>query len=241
MTDEGSRSATRALSILELLADVERPLSLAEITKELALPKTSVLALLRSLRSRNFATIDAEGRYGLGVQTFSVGAAYLHSMTPARAVETELQLLANELSAASHFAVLDGDEVIYLAKHDPPGSVIKLASSVGARLPATLTAVGKVQLAYASVTATDDLDAGVLSELAEVRQFGYAVDRGRTAAGICCVAAPVLNSDGCCGAIGVSYLLHDDRDIEAISEAVAMSARRASERLGARSKRVSHQ
>ena len=47
----------------------------------------------------------------------------------------------------SHFAVLEGDEVIYLAKHDPPGLGLKLASSLGARLPAAVTAVGKAQLA----------------------------------------------------------------------------------------------
>ncbi len=84
----------------------------------------------------------------MGLHSFEVGAAYLRSMTPVRSVTPELQWLTESLGVTSHFAVLEDDEVIYLAKHDPPGLGLKLASSLGARLPAAVTAVGKVQLAF---------------------------------------------------------------------------------------------
>ena len=103
-----------------------------------------------------------------------------------------------------------------------PGLGLKLASSLGARLPAAVTAVGKAQLAYQGLRSRCSVDgvartgdrrlgaarsdrAGPRAE--SVRQQGYAVDEGQTAVGIRCVAAPLFNDGGCCGAIGVSYLM----------------------------------
>ena len=187
-----------------------------------------------------------------GLRSFEVGAAYLRSMTPVRSVTPELQWLTESLGVTSHFAVLENEEVMYLAKHDPPGLGLKLASSLGARLPAAVTAVGKVQLAFrASGVPGVRPVAGVPGvpgeggaghataselglELEKVRRLGYAVDDGQTAVGIRCVAAPVFNDRGCCGAIGVSYLLGGVPAAPAVVDAVVEAAGRASARLGAR-------
>src|SRR5260370_34726501 len=99
----------------------------------------------------------------------------------------------------SHFAVLEGDEVVYLAKQDPPGTGVRLASSLGARLSAWTTAVGQAQLAFGDERAGPEA-ARAAGGLEEVRRRGYAVDEGTTAAGIRCVAAPVFGAGGCRGA-----------------------------------------
>jgi DNA-binding IclR family transcriptional regulator len=224
----GSRSVLRALEILELMASLDAPMSLARIAKEMDIPKTSCLGLLRALSAHDFIRQDENGSYGLGVRSFEVGAAYLRSMTPTRAVAGELRALTERLGMTSHFAILDGDEVVYLAKHDPPGSGVRLASALGARLPATTTAVGKAQLAFTRRAA----ESGGTSPLTEVRTRGYAVDEGTTAAGIRCVAAPVFDVTGCCGAIGVSYLAQDGAPVTEVCEPVMAAARRVSAELG---------
>lgn len=242
-----NRSVTRALAMLELLGRDERPMSLGEVAAHLQLPKSSALTLLRALVAREFCVVDQQGRYALGVRSFEVGAAYLRAMTPVRSVATELQWLTERLGVTSHFAVLDRDEVIYLAKHDPPDVGLKLASSLGARLPAAVTAVGKAQLAYRAGASRDPEDpravpvrsevrrpAELAAELAVVRRQGYATDEGETAAGIRCVAAPLFNSQGCCGAIGVSYLLGGGPAPDVVGGAIVQAARRASARLGGR-------
>ena len=48
-----------------------------------------------------------------------------------------------------HYAVLDGREVVYRAKVDPPAGAVRLTSTIGGRNPAHCTAVGKLLLAYA--------------------------------------------------------------------------------------------
>ena len=240
-----NRSVTRALSILELLSRGEEAMTLGEVATRLKLPKSSTLSLLRALVAGEFCVTDEKGLYALGVHTFEVGAGYLRSMTPVRSVTPELEWLTEVLGVTSHFAVLDGDEVIYLAKHDPPGLGLKLASSLGARLPAAVTAVGKAQLSY-RVCGPEDLatlssgdrswaPGGVNElglELERARKRGYAVDEGQTAVGIRCVAAPLFNDDGCCGAIGVSYLMGGGLSAFAVAKVVMDAAGRASARLG---------
>lgn len=226
----GNRSVGRALAILELLADTERPMSLADIAKGLELPKSSALSLMRALSLRGFVLSDVGGRYCLGVRSFEVGASYLRSMTPVRAVEQELAYLTESLGATSHFAVLQDDEVVYLAKHDPPGNGPKLASSLGARLPAAITAVGKAQLAHRRGDV--DTSGALADELEVVRIRGYAVDEGETALGIRCVAAPVFSDQGCCGAIGVSCLRQGGPRLEVMAQAVLRASGEASTRLG---------
>jgi DNA-binding IclR family transcriptional regulator len=222
-TAAGSRSVVRALEILDLLAATERPMSLAQIAKEFGIPKSSCLALLRALCARNFARQDESGAYALGLRTFEVGAAYLRAVTPVSAVTGELRALTERLGMTAHFAVLEGDEVVYLAKQDPPGTGVRLASSLGARLSARTTAVGKAQLAFATQGP---------GEFAEIRRRGYAVDEGVTAGGIRCVAAPVFGTSGCCGAIGVSHLMHGGPAIPVIADLLVSAAGRVSARLG---------
>ncbi|HEX5511980.1 MAG TPA: IclR family transcriptional regulator C-terminal domain-containing protein, partial [Actinomycetales bacterium] len=156
--------------------------------------------------------------------------------------------LTRALNITSHFAILDGADAVYLCKEDPPGLGVQLASSVGARLPSHLTAVGKACLAW---LARDEVaDHVVLSkagqrhgetslkelgaELDQVRERGYAFDDGEAALGIQCVAAPVFDTTGCRGAIGVSYLRDLPEPLDRISSMVVEAAARATTMLGGR-------
>jgi DNA-binding IclR family transcriptional regulator len=227
----GSRSVLRALEILDLLAVTERPLGLAQIAKEFGIPKSSCLALLRALCARKFVKQEPGGAYVLGLRSFEVGAAYLRAVTPVSAATAELHALTERLGMTSHFAVLEGDEVVYLAKQDPPGTGVRLASSLGARLSAWTTAVGQAQLAFGDERAGPEA-ARAAGALEEVRRRGYAVDEGTTAAGIRCVAAPVFGAGGCCGAVGVSYLMHGGRSVPVIGDLLVSAATRVSSELG---------
>ena len=198
----------------------------------LTIPKSSAADVLRALVARDFVAQDHDGRYSLGLGAFEIGAAYLRAMTPIASVRPELEALSGELSATSHFAVLDGDEVVYLATHDSALRALDLASALGARLPAATTAVGKAQLAFLSGRDEIHFESSRFVEFTRIRILGYAVDDGGTVTGVACVAAPVFSSNGCCGAIGVSTLISSEPKREVIVEAVCAAAARATLRLG---------
>jgi DNA-binding IclR family transcriptional regulator len=135
--------------------------------------------------------------------------------------------------------VIDKTDAVYLCKEDPPGLGVKLASSIGARLPSHLTAVGKVCLAWLGtdtlaehVSLSHPEDLVLLNkDLVEIRERGYATDDGAAAAGIHCVAAPVFGPSGACGAIGVSYLA-GAASTDSVADAVVAAAAKAGALLG---------
>ncbi|MEU8178017.1 IclR family transcriptional regulator [Microbispora hainanensis] len=218
------RSADRALSVLLKLAESPAPMTTMDIARECGLPKSSAHHLLNVMRSRNFVVYLEDRRaWALGLSAFEVGAAYMRNQPIHTRSRPFLNELTEELGDTSHLAVLRGTEVVYLAKHEPAHSQIRLVTEVGVRLPAHLTAVGRAILAHLGDDAVLRLYEGyswptrtgagprsiaeLVEVLAEVREAGVAMDDENTTSGIRCVAAPVLDHDGRpVAGIGVTFV-----------------------------------
>ena len=237
-----STSVVRAARILDRLAHSQTPMTLAEIASELGIPKSTAYTILRDLASESFVTVSSPPAYSIGLKAFEVGSAHLRASGTAGAVAPELARLTRALNITSHYAVLDGTEVLYLCKEDPPTLGIQLASAIGARLPSHLTAVGKACLAWLEADwpahvelATRGADGQTISlhdltaELAQIRVQGFAAE---DAAGIQGVAAPVFGLTGLKGAIGVSLLRGSAPSLDAVADDVKTAAARATIALG---------
>ncbi|WP_255555847.1 IclR family transcriptional regulator [Tessaracoccus palaemonis] len=136
-----------------------------------------------------------------------------------------LEALAGRFGETAHYAVLDGDEVVYRAKVDPPSGAVRLTSVIGGRNPARATGVGKALLAArfstraealewgrahpveqrTPNTLTDDEDFAV--ELMATRERGYAIDDQENEMGINCIAVRLTTAFGD-GAVSVSALAY---------------------------------
>jgi len=230
---------------LELLAGAEKPKTLTQIAEELGLAKSTTHGLLRELTAATFLELHEPAAYSIGLRTFEVGAAYLRRTGAVGVIAPELVGLTRTLNVTTHYAVLDGADAVYLCKEDPPGLGVQLASSIGARLPAELTAVGKASLAWlspatladhisppASQGGTPEVAERLLDELADIRRRGFATDSGEASAGIECVAAPVFDVSGPRGAIGVSYLLGLNKSVDEVADKVMTVAARVTGMLG---------
>ena len=234
-----NNSALKAIRILELLGASEKPLTLKQISEELGLPKSTAHGLLHTLVDTSFLELHKPAAYAIGLRAFEVGAAYLRRAGPVGIVAPELVGLTRALGVTAHYAVLDGPDAVYLCKEDPPGLGVQLASSIGARLPADVTAVGKACLAWLDDAAVGEhtghdaeMAAVMRARLATVRERGYATDDGEAATGIWCVAAPVFDLGGPRGAVGVSFLRGAREDAEDIAQHVMAAAARATSQLG---------
>lgn len=242
-----NNSVRRSLVLLETIADAAAPQQLRDLCAETGIPKSTALGMLRALADRRFVESGPDG-YRLGVRAFEVGYAYLRGASPVGAAQAELENLAATFQVTAHFAVLDGADVLYLDKKDPPDAYVRLASAIGTRLKAHHTAVGQAQLAtlsdtqviahvgtgpYAHDKGCRDRRA-LLARLADTRARGYACDDAETLSGVMCIAAPVMDiTGGCCGAVGISYLKQlRAPSVEPLVAAVKAAAQRASQRLG---------
>lgn len=210
---ESVKSSARTLDILEALA--ERRLSLTELAQRLAIPKSSLHAVLKTMLTRGWVRADATGtRFALGLRALAVGAAYVDSDDVVAMLAPALDDLAQRFGETVHLGRLDGSDVVYLAKRES-AHPLRLFSAIGRRLPAHSTALGKALLAARDDTAiprslakltprTIASPAALRAELAEVRGRGYAVDREENATGIMCFAIALPTASPPVDAISVS-------------------------------------
>jgi DNA-binding IclR family transcriptional regulator len=238
------KSADRTVELLELLARTSEPLTLSEIQRELSYPKSSLFVLLRTLVARGWVETDRRGTgYSIGVRALLVGTSYLDRDPVIRAATRVLEMLRAEVNETVHLARLDGADVVYLASRESAHH-LRLTSRVGRRVPAHATALGKSLLAGHADAEVDALlpakleaitpltitDRGRLfAELAEIRERGYAAERGQNTPGLGCFAValdyrtPPTDAISC----SVPYPRLDDADHAA--ETLAAVRRHAEE------------
>jgi DNA-binding IclR family transcriptional regulator len=211
----------RGLALLECFGPEKPALGLAELARQLGITRSSCFRLAYTLAELGFLVRDdARKAYRLGPRVLSLGFAYLASQSLVEVARPHLEALRDGTNCAAHLGVLDGTEVVYLARH-PDKKALTSRIQVGARLPAHATSMGRVLLAslppeevrrryngralraFTAQTATT-LDA-LLARLAEDRARGYVVSRAAFEPGIASVAAPVFGMDGrAAAAINVS-------------------------------------
>lgn len=208
------KSAARVADVLRLLASETSGMSLADIIGALDLPRSSTYALLTDMvASRLLEESSSAGvrTYRIGIGAFEVGMAFLRQRSLAGEADSVVRRLASRFDETAHLAVLDNTDVVYVAKAES-SHAMRVASSVGARFPAHATGVGKVLLAqldlaeFARLYPHEDLPAltpttvlsreQLLSELAEIRQNGFAFDDEESTSGLQCLAVPVLGPGG---------------------------------------------
>ena len=245
----------RALDILELFAGTEE-LSVPEMVSRLELPRTSVHELVRTLVARSYLTSSATQphRYRLGTSLQHLGALYSERLDLATEGQAVARSLVEECSETVHVAVLDGREVVYVAKVDSTHPV-RMVSAVGRRLPAHCTAVGTMLLSHLPAEQLDTmfgpgLELTAMTEhsianptalrrrLREVSARGLAYEYCESNEAVACVAAPVRDENGSVTAamsISVPTIRWSDTRAEGLGQLVTAGAAELSARLGYRS------
>lgn len=204
--DSPAPAVTRAVALLEELARSPHPLTLTELARRLDLAKSTVANLCAALEGSGMVR-RTDIRWALGYKVVELGQGFLSGTD----LVTEFRRLAGELPTGRDetllLAVLDGTDVLYLARHDG-SQPIRLASDVGRRLPAVVTALGKAMLSsLPEDELADRLDrvtelpqmtprshptkAALLADLEVTRDRGYSVDDEQNTEGVTCFGVAV--------------------------------------------------
>lgn len=203
--------ADRVLALLTTMADYPHGVRLQDLALRLDSPKASVHRGLATLRRAGLVTQTPDGLYRLGWEFVRMAFGYYEGLDLVAHVRPVLSRLAEQFGETSHFAVLEGADVVYLAKVQSAKARFQLTSIVGGRNPAHCTGVGKVLLAYL-LTERAEVDAFVVrhgplerrtdrsivdadalhSEFSAIRSRGYALACGENEPGINCLALPVF-------------------------------------------------
>jgi DNA-binding IclR family transcriptional regulator len=211
----------------------EPELSLTRIAERLDMPKSTIHRYLATLEAARFVRRDeVTGSYHLGYRFIEMASLILQEADLERWAQPHLERLSAECGETVDLAVLDGTQVIYLQVIESPRQV-KIAATVGQRLPVFCTASGKAFLAYmpddqvhhilsqGMPRYTDNTRvslADLYQDLRITRERGFAISEQEYERDINAVAAPILDAHGCPVAViaiaGPAYRLSHERMVE---------------------------
>jgi IclR family transcriptional regulator, acetate operon repressor len=245
-TSGTANGADRVLATLRLLGSFPNGIGLNELAKRLNSPKSSIHRALAALRRAGLVEQDPEGRYRLGYGFLKLAFSYYEELDEVGRIRPVLTSLATKFGETAHYAVLDGGEVVYLAKVQPAGDRFQMTSVIGGRNPAHCTGLGKTLLAY-TLTSKEAVDefvskygplerrtvhtittaADLHRDLERIRAASYGLDREESEPGINCLALPLFRTsrsspDGAVSITAIAQRLPLHRLIEAVDEAKSL-------------------
>jgi IclR family transcriptional regulator, KDG regulon repressor len=208
----------KGLRVLEHLAERSTPGGVSELARELGMTKSNIHRTLQTLVAAGYVRAAPGGTYDCTLKVFELAGLVLGRLDVRQVAEPFMRSLADATLETIHLAVLDKTEVIYLHKIESPHPV-RAYSSIGGRAPAHCVASGKALLAYQedevlgfftdplpvftrhSIASLDRLR----EELAQIREAGFAVNRGEWRESVWGLAAIVQDGTGRpVAAIGIS-------------------------------------
>jgi IclR family transcriptional regulator, acetate operon repressor len=244
---DGARNgADRVLATLRLLGSFPDGVGLNDLAKRLDSPKSSIHRALGALRRAGFVEQDRDGRYRLGYGFLKLAFSYYEELDEVGRIRPVLTDLAGRFGETAHYAVLDGSEVVYLAKVQPAEARFQMTSVVGGRNPAHCTGLGKTLLAYSlpDEAAVEEYvsrfgplqqrtvhtlvkPADLHRDLAQIRARGYGTDQEESEAGINCLALPVFltsefRPDGAISVTAIAQRFPLGRLVAAVEDARAI-------------------
>lgn len=204
----GVQSLDRAFGILEAMADAGGVIGLSQLAQDADLPLATIHRLVRTLVDLGYVRQEQSRQYSLGPRLMRLAdASSKRIATWANPAMTEA---VARLGESVNLAVLDGDEIVYVAQVQPSAKFMRMVTEVGRRTFPHSTAVGKAILAnrpesevvamlqrtgmpqHTVTTLTDP--ARFLESLAETRKIGFALDEGEQEVGVRCVAVALRDA-----------------------------------------------
>ena len=222
-------AVTKTLRILDCFTPIQTELSLAQLSKMLEIPKSTLLNQIRTLEDSGFLIRLRDGQaYSLGYKIMELSYC-AYSAIPV--IQGAIPIMENLMSTTGETVYLTshlGGRVFYMECVYPTRQAISY-SVTGKTLPMHCTASGKAMLSYMKRNEIDniikthglpqitkntitDYDR-LISELELSKERGYATDLEEESLGVKCLAMAIRNNDGAvAGAVSISGSIISMRD-----------------------------
>jgi IclR family transcriptional regulator, pca regulon regulatory protein len=207
---EAMGGLAKGLAVIRAFSRDHAALSLSEIARSARIPAATARRCLLTLEELGYITRSGRD-FLLRPKVLELGAAYLESMNIEQLTKNHLEELARNTSDSAALCVLDGVEIVYVARTSVR-TLLRLEAHVGSRFPAHATSTGRVLLAGVSGerlqryfenanlealterTVTDPSKLRALIE--ESRRSGYSAVEDELAYGVIALAVPVFDQTG---------------------------------------------
>jgi IclR family pca regulon transcriptional regulator len=209
-SDEFVEAFAKGLTVICAFADAQSPLTLADLSERTGLTRAGVRRLVLTLERLGYARA-MRGGFTLTPRTLRLGYAYLSSLDLVEIAQPVIDGLARTLDETVGLSVLDGGEATFVARAEVRG-LLRGGVTIGSRLPAFATSMGRVLLAgmddaslqtalasfdkpaFTRLTITEP--SRLFDEIVRIRQRGWAAVSEELELGVCGIAAPVVDVGG---------------------------------------------
>jgi IclR family pca regulon transcriptional regulator len=226
------QSLERGLAVIRAFDARHPELTLSEVARICDLTRAAARRFLLTLADLGYVRTDGR-MFSLTPRVLELGYAFLSSLSLPEVAEPHLEQLSAEVHESSSVSVLDGDDIVYVARV-PTRRIMAVAINVGTRFPAYATSMGRVLVAhrpddeveaYLARVRLERLTARTIGSVAElgtelrrVRERGYAIVDQELEEGLRSMAAPVLDRSGAVTA-AVNVSVHASRTSVAVMRA----------------------
>jgi IclR family pca regulon transcriptional regulator len=139
------QSLDRGLAVIGCFSAEAPRLTISEVARKTGLTRAAARRFLITLHELGY--VGSDGRqFFLTPRVLRLGYAYLSSLSVADVAQTHLEQLADVVHESCSASVLDGFDIVYVARAATK-RIMTISLSVGTRLPAHPTSMGRVLLA----------------------------------------------------------------------------------------------
>jgi IclR family pca regulon transcriptional regulator len=227
----------KGLRVIEAFSDIHQRLTSSTAARRTGITRTAARRYLRTLHHLGYLQSDGH-LFWLTPRVLRLGWSYFDSAKVPRTVQPHLQRISAALGGVSYFAVLDEDEVVYVAR-DGASQVRSAGFVLGTRVQANVSSAGIAMLScleprqvnrwlagrkfmpFTPFTATTE--AAVRESIAAARRKGYALLEQQFERNVRGIAVPVRDRGAALiGAISVSLPLDAERPTQAVARALPL-------------------
>ena len=212
-TTEFVRALAKGLAVIEAFDGSAPAMTLSDVARKTGLSRGTARRLLHTLVELGYAGFDGK-LFSLKPRVLSLGFAYLYSHNIWQLAQPYMVEVVERLHESCSIAVLDGADVVYVARVPTSERIMSINLGLGTRLPAQATSMGRVLLAHRpsgeveqllkriaplkrytpkTITAADEL----MQELKQIRKQGWAVIDQELEVGLRSLAVPIFDFGGC--------------------------------------------
>ncbi|MBF6988383.1 MULTISPECIES: IclR family transcriptional regulator [Cupriavidus] len=209
-SDSYVQSFARGLSVIRAFNAQHPAQTLTEIAQASGLTRAGARRILLTLVGLGY--VQADGRlFRLTPKILDLGFAYLTSMPFWNLAEPIMETLSQQVHESCSISVLDGTEIVYVLRV-PARKIMTINLSIGSRLPAYCSSMGRVLMAGLNEAELDavlraselrartsrtvtDIEA-LKTIVADIRTRGWALNDQELEEGLVSLAAPIRNRAG---------------------------------------------
>jgi IclR family KDG regulon transcriptional repressor len=205
----GTAAFSKFIAVLQLIADQETPLSIAQLSALSGYPRPTVYRILAALIAEGMVIENPNSKhFTLGARLINLASKSWEQSDIRKAAMAPLQVLRDTTRETVHLAVPSDNGMVYIEKLESPQAV-RMTSRIGTRVTLYSSAVGKAYLARLDETTRARLIQGIQfkrytdttimdgvsleAEIAMTKQRGYAEDREENEPQIFCFGAAIVD------------------------------------------------